>query len=541
MADNDSEHLGQLLDSYPAAITDFFGSGGFCIYKTGPAWPVAPPNAQKLIRAARPYNNPEKAPIWTQVLKSIAAFLDSLEVEVQLTAIDPLAYANVGEAKLFCNFVVVISVNPHTLAYQDAVAAAPGVLAILENAGFYDAQVAFVEALYRRRQVKFMGFNPNFELEGIANLRKPFTPSLGVSIALHDKPHYEGTGSVFVRLSSDPSDKRIFLLTCAHVAHPPPEFENRVYSRKNPSQPRENVILLGDKTYKESVDDIMKMIGEETMSISTWEASLGRLPAQADDEPAGLTGRRQELTNLIAIAKMKITAADELHTAVTKYYTFPDCRNLGFVFYCAEIGVGKDGYMYDWALIELDVDKLEAGSFLGNKLYVGGNKTELDWENYMFPQLHDHHDFHVPEDLLLQLKDYVRESEFRDPQNHDIYDQKTLLAVKNGRTSGTTYGRVNGLESLTREYHNDGLKVDAFEIIVLGYDTKRGKNMRFSEAGDSGAMVVDRLGRLIGQLTGGGGPTDATDKSYITPYFKLKLQIEAVFKEFHLLPPRHGV
>ena len=154
----------------------------------------------------------------------------------------------------------------------------------------------------------------------------------------------------------------------------------------------------------------------------------------------------------------------------------------------------------------------------------------------MFPQLHDHRGFHVPDDLLLQLKDYVREDEFRDPQNHDIYDVKTLLAVKNGRTTDTTYGRVNGLESLTREYPDHGLKVDAFEIIVLGYDTKTGKNDRFSDVGDSGAMAVDRLGRLIGPVTGGGGATDATDKSYITPYYKLKLQIEAVFEKFHLLP-----
>ncbi|KIM41637.1 hypothetical protein M413DRAFT_19035 [Hebeloma cylindrosporum] len=500
-----------ILDSYTAAITDFFGSGSLCIYKTGPVWPVVPPNAQKFIRAARPYNL-EKAPIWTQILERIAALLDSLEVE-----------ANVGEAELFCNFVVVISVNPQTLAYQDAVAAAPGIIAVLEMSFGTCVSSSWDST-----------FNPNAELESTARLRKPFTPSLGLCIAPHDKPYYEGTGSVFVRLNSDPSDKRVFLLTCAHV-HPPPEFENRVYARKNPSQPRENVILLRSGTYKESVDNIMKLIGEETKSINTWEASLGRIPAQTDDEPAGRTERRQELIDLVAKAK-KITAANELHTSVTKYYTFPDARTLGFVFYCAEIGVGKVGYMYDWALIQLDVDKLEAGSFLGNKLYIGGNKTEQDWEDYMFPQLHDRRDFHVPEDLLLQLKDYVREDEFRDPQNHDIHDLKALLAVKNGRTTDTTYGRVNGLESLTREYTDHYLKVDAFEIIVLGYDTKTGKNDRFSDVGDSGAMVVDRLGRLIGQLTGGGGPTDARDKSYITPYYKLKLPIEAVFEKFDLLP-----
>lgn len=128
----DEEHLRQLLASYPAAVTDFYGSGTLCIYKTGPAWPVAPVGYRNLIRAARPYYNPDKAPTWRQTLKSIVAFFDSPEVQVQLTSIDPLAYANSNEEALFCNFVVVISVKPYTLAYEDAVAAAPGVTAILE-------------------------------------------------------------------------------------------------------------------------------------------------------------------------------------------------------------------------------------------------------------------------------------------------------------------------------------------------------------------------------------------------------------------------
>ena len=130
MADN--EHLRQLLAAYPAAITDFYGSGTLCLHKTGPAWPVAPANAQNLVRAARPYYNPDKAPIWLPTLKSIVAFLDSLDVDVQWTAVDPLAYANAGQADLLCDFIVVISVNPQTLAPADAKAAAPGVIAILE-------------------------------------------------------------------------------------------------------------------------------------------------------------------------------------------------------------------------------------------------------------------------------------------------------------------------------------------------------------------------------------------------------------------------
>ena len=52
---------------------------------------------------------------------------------MQLTAVDPLAYANAGDATLICDFVVVISVKPNSLDQADAAGVvAPTVLAVLE-------------------------------------------------------------------------------------------------------------------------------------------------------------------------------------------------------------------------------------------------------------------------------------------------------------------------------------------------------------------------------------------------------------------------
>ncbi|KAL1707595.1 hypothetical protein EV121DRAFT_277965 [Schizophyllum commune] len=439
-----NESLRLLLAAYPAAITDFF----------------------------------EKAAIWPQTARLIVSRLDALDVNMQLTAVDPLAYANAGDATLICDFVVVISVKPNSLAQADAAG----------EAGFSDAQVAVVEANCCR-QAKFMSFDPNSELESISILRKPFTFTLGLSIAPHAMPRYEGTGGVFIRLSTDENDKRVYLLTCAHF------------------------VLHGTDSYANALGDITKFIDDETMGITGWESALAR------DEPAYRTDRRAELTGLIDAANRRIATAKELHSDITKKHTSLDSRIFGHLYHCTKIEVGDDGYLNDWALIE-------PGLFQGNKLYVGGNVTAVDWQKYMFPQHHDHRDFHVPEDLLLQLEDY----------NRDVNDVDTLLAVKNGHITGTTFGRVNGLDSITRTYDAHGLKVDAKEVLILGYDTKTGKNERFSDGGDSGSIVVDRRGRLIGLLTGGKGPTSATDKSYITPYYRLKKKIEAEFGKAHLLP-----
>ncbi|KAL1671785.1 hypothetical protein EV122DRAFT_295299 [Schizophyllum commune] len=424
-----NESLRLLLAAYPAAITDFFGSGTLCLFKTGPAWPVARGQALNLVRAPRPVYDLEKAAIWPQTAQLIVSRLDALDVNVQLTGVDPLAYANAGDATLICDFVVVISVIPNSLAQADAAGVvAPTVLAVLEEAGISDAQVAVVEANHCRS--KFMPFDQNSE--------KPFTFTLSLSIAPHAMPRYEGTGGVFIRLSTDDNDKRVYLLTCAHVARPPPEFENVAYTRKYTSQPLEKFVLHGTDSYANALGNITgtKFIDDETMGITV----------------------------------------------------------------------------------------------------LCGNVTAVDWQKYMFPQHHDHRDFHVPEDLLLQLEDYVREDEFRNPKNRDVNDVDTLLDVKNGHITGTTFGRVNGLDSITRTYDAHGFKVDAKEVLILGYDTKTGKNERFSDGGDSGSIVVDRRGRLIGLLTGGKGPTSATDQSYVTPYYRLKEKIEAKFDGAHLLP-----
>ncbi|KAI0369419.1 hypothetical protein BV20DRAFT_1020825 [Pilatotrama ljubarskyi] len=529
--------MSRLTDLYPYAFTDFFGSGTPCVYKTGPAWPIAVgPESQKIVRAARPIYNHPIAPAWLETAWAIVARLDLLQLN--WNTVNPLAYANAGEAALICDFVITIGVQPGSLAYAAAVAAARAVDVILEAAGFPEIQVAFIESIYRRHMSgpKLMSLNPMFDSEGLPALRKPFTPTLSPSIAPLKSPHYEGTGGLFFRLNTEEGDNRVALLTCAHVAHPPPFFENKVYTRRNDSQAREEIILLGTGSYDAAVAAIMKFMGDQTIAITSWEAARGRLPGPKDDEPKGVTSKRKELTDLIDAASNKIEEANQLHTDVTKHFTTTASRVIGFVLHCAKIEVGADQFMYDWSFIQMDEDKIEWDDFKGNKLFVGGNKTAVDWVNYMFPQVNDRRGFHTPEDMLLPLKDVVPEAEFRNPQNFDIHNVRTLLAVKNGRSTGTTFGRVNGLESITRHYPEHGIAQKTLEFIVCGYDTVTAKNDKFSDDGDSGSVVAGRDGRIIAQITGGGGPTDETDKTYVTPFYALQGAIKKEYPNCYLVP-----
>ena len=124
------DDLTRLTSLYPKAITDFYGSGTPCVFKTGPEWPVAGNNSQKFVRAARPIYDHPIQPTWLKTAGAIADVLDSLQVK--WNALDPLAYANAGEAELICEFVITIAVQPGSLTYDDAVAAAGAVNKILD-------------------------------------------------------------------------------------------------------------------------------------------------------------------------------------------------------------------------------------------------------------------------------------------------------------------------------------------------------------------------------------------------------------------------
>jgi len=149
----------------------------------------------------------------------------------------------------------------------------------------------------------------------------------------------------------------------------------------------------------------------------------------------------------------------------------------------------------------------------------------------MYPQPVDRADYQYPPDGLLQAYGVVQDEEMRNPQHLDIHGEKCLLVVKNSSTTGTTFGRTNGLESFTRTYEEYGVKQPSIEIAVLPHDKTRRK---FSGPGDSGSIVLARDGRIVGILTGGAGPTDDTDRAYLTPYWWIEKRIKAKYPDCSL-------
>ncbi|KAK7032242.1 hypothetical protein VNI00_013200 [Paramarasmius palmivorus] len=506
----------RLTDYYPAAYKDFYGlpSNPPCVYKSGTAWrePIGP-ESYRITRQVRPVYDHPIADQWHTIGTSIYEFLDSQSIK--WTSIDPVAFAEEDEVQPFCPFLMWIGVYPKSLPYNAAVAAAKAVKKILAQAGFPEIEVAFRESVVIRSASpgpKWLSFDPL--RDPVPELLKPFTPTLGLSIASLRMPYFEGTGALYFRVSN--ANNRTVLLTAAHVVRLP------VFGMtcRHNSQAAEEIVALGYKGYSNAITSMLSTIGDLASSIEIWKDNIARLPepVEGEDEDEQTVDKRQD--------------------DITKYRTTLAQRTIGSVLHVEPITVsdGPHHFTSDWALIELHEEKIDWKSFKGNQIYIGGNLSPSDYGKIMFPRPEDQGSYKYPRDGLLQAYNVVKDKEIRSPQQFDANGYKCLHVVKNGQATGTTVGRVSGLNSFTRVYTKHGNKQTSVEVAVLPYDMKRGA---FSAPGDSGAIVLERSGGIVGMLTGGGGAAEENDITYLTPYWWFEEQIKKVLPGCYLYDVVH--
>ena len=366
----------RLINKYRYAWTDFYPSRAPCVYKSGRAWEVRKgPEEQGIVRESHTVNRPDIAPVWVSILQQIIICLDSMGVK--FNCINPFGWANKGEKELLCPFLLSVGVTPRSLDYDDAVAVAVGIKAILDNSGLPEAEVAFVEMVNTR----FGGGSRLLPLDPIADsvpeYRKHFSSALGLSIAPLDTPYYEGTGALYFRLGSNTKD--MALLTCAHVIRPPlASTDNKGMKRTNASQPKEYMVALGAGRYTRAISDMMAEIAKLTRDIEVWNRQLRRnLPA----------ARRNEIIGEVNKAMNRIKQLDAFHTEATKFRSTPGLRSIGWALYSSPIQVSAEplGYTEDWGLIQIEPKMIDEVTFLGNKAFVG---TSFLWFCLVSPFCH---------------------------------------------------------------------------------------------------------------------------------------------------------
>ncbi|KAL1726219.1 hypothetical protein EV714DRAFT_255093 [Schizophyllum commune] len=530
-----ADETDRLTDNYPCAYTDFWGSRIPCVYKTGSLWPALTPAycgywRSRIVREARPVYGHPISPSWLSTGQKICDVLD--HHRIKWTSVDPLAFADAEEAEPLCPLLIYIGVLPRSLPYDDAVVIAGTVKEILADTGHPDVEVALAESLYRgsSRERKWDPLDMMYDfLDDHLALCKPFTATLGIPIAPLGDPQREGTGALYYRIGAGDRE-RIVLLTCAHVV-----CLDGCAGQAECSA-RQEVIAPGEQAFKDGLEHIQDIINDSSRRIRNAEANLHELGHHIEGEPIRTTEKRELMRNMIKWETARIEEANTLRDTVKTTRSRPEERVIGSVLHVERNDAPAEAYGYprDFALVEMYKEKMDWSTFHGNKVFIGDNLTSNQFRRALFPQGYAHGQY--PNDGLLQARGIVTDDEFRNPQGLDKYNKKCLLVVKTGALTGTTVGRVNGLESFTRIYDDHGAHHTSTQFAVLCLERNITHFSCFAEQGDSGSIVLTGDGRIVGLLTGGAGPSESPYNavSYITPYWWVEQQIKTKFPDCSL-------
>ncbi|KAJ3715492.1 hypothetical protein C8R42DRAFT_645879 [Lentinula raphanica] len=506
---------------------------------TGPEWPTRKgPEARHFVREARHIHRHPIQDSWLTTGANIYQTWTLFKSNGLHSTLLPMPMRERLRPSALSSFPSACAVKQYSLFYDAAVAAAEVVHKILADTGFPTIEVAFVESVITR-SARLLSFDPI--LDDVPELRKPFTSTLGLAIAPRRYPNIGGTAALYYHLDQD--TKRVVLLTCAHVAHPlsvspnknihqqnhsvsgvsrdTPQILERFYHFQSAqrkfstlrdlqrhSKYSQRLQTLSNGSFDAAIEALKKDIEAFSHSVPRWKSILARLGDPVEGEDSDVTASRKRHTLRVEDALERINKAKALHNELTQHHGTPDQRIIGSVLHSesTQVSVKLNGFSQDWALIEIDDSKIDWPHFKGNKIYIGGDLLPGCMVNFCYP-----------EDGLLQAYGVVEDAEFRNPQHLDIHNENCLLVVRNGMKTGTTFGRVNGLESFTRcDYGDNNTHHTFIEFTVYRYDHN---HPSFSEPGMGTSSGSSPAAQALLEIT------------YITPYWWIEQQIKAKFPQ----------
>ncbi|KAF5971850.1 tripeptidyl-peptidase I [Fusarium coicis] len=317
---------------------------------------------------------------------------------------------------------------------------------------------------------------------------------VGACIANKATPFREGTKGFYVRIKDT---DRLLFVTCRHVLFND-SFPN-VDHDHNGNAPN-MVIQPGQETYEHFVSQ-----------LSDYTTMLQELGDEAT--PA----QREELDR----AKEMKEKYGKLHDKKS--------RIIGHVLYSPKYSLvtSKTGVdrLRDWALVELHQDKHETVfSEMRNMVVAGPRAGQRLWQ-VLYHELEDEDRRRVENQLPVHhtntydLTRSVQEFEMELPNeaSRSLENERAMVVVKFGRTTGLTFGVANEVKSVRRMLWL-GYEVISQEWCILGHKKKGQCRQPFSAEGDSGSCILYMYGRIGGMLTSG-KPTGnhESDVSYATP------------------------
>jgi hypothetical protein len=461
------------------------------------------------------FNTPLNA-VWDTVAPQMRKLLK--DRKIRYSAIKAARFVTHGEDEkdTLGPAVIWIATHPGTTTAENAHDASPVVLALLEANGVEGAVVEWYEGA-----VEKLSGPPLLRVTDVTNpthyVRRLFTAALGMPIATEEREDEDAQGSVafFFHENKDKcgnTSAKVLGVSNDHVLR---RDTTVTYEFKGAGAPPQRVRLAGLRRFQRALDEIKACIGDHgsdadllAREIVAFEAKpRSEDPEEAAEDERAVEARRGKLTKV----KEDIGVLETFYKEISSQWGDIARRNIGHVHWAPAISVDVAGlhYTLDIGTFELEAARFRA-KFRGNVVDLGVKFTSRQLTQMFYPQSGGRTVFKFPPNCQLRINGCVTRELLAVPDCFDSNGEPCLIVMKDGNATDLTVGRYAGLEA----YLCDELGVETIELAIYNYDKQSGV---FSAKGDSGSLIFDGMGHMVGILHSRMAKGGSSHVTYATP------------------------
>ncbi|KZV67004.1 hypothetical protein PENSPDRAFT_654432 [Peniophora sp. CONT] len=460
------------------------------------------------------FNTPLNA-VWLAVAPEIRQILKARKI--RYSAFMPARFViHGGESGKDALGPIVIwtAVYPATTTAENAHHASPDILALLGANGVEGAVVEWYEGAPEKLSGPQLLRVTN-DTNPTHHVRRFLTPTLGMPIAPVElwTVDVSGTVTLFFHEGQDESgapSAKVFGVSNCHVLRADIAVD---YEYKDTGAPPQYVRLAGDSRFQRGLDDIRARINGLATRIDLLVREIAELEGkpksedleEAEEEAVTVVAKRKMLTQ----AKKDVEVLEVFYKDIDSQWRLIADRNIGHVVWAPRIFVDESGYTKDIGTFEVDAARFKA-HFKGNVVDLGDKFTPGQLTAMLDPQSTGRAVFEYPAKRLLRINGWLTRDLLGTPDRSDSYGEPCRTVMKNGNTTDLTVGRYAGLEAFLCDEHG----VESIELAIYNYDQRSGS---FSDKGDSGSLVFDGQGRMVGIIHSGMPRDGSNHVTFATP------------------------
>ncbi|KAF9790395.1 hypothetical protein BJ322DRAFT_385619 [Thelephora terrestris] len=414
--------------------------------------------------------------------------------------------------------VIWIATHPDTTTAENAHDVSPDIISLLEKVGVEGAVIEWYEGT-----VETLAGPPllrvTLDTDPTYYVRRFLTAVLGMPITTQEREDDDAQGSVGFFFHENKSKRgeasaRVPGVSNRHVLH---KTNTDDYQFKGAGAPRQLVRVCGSRRFQRGVNEIKARIGRLGSDAELFVTEIAELqlqvasedPDEVEEAEAGVTAKQAKLAEI----KQHIGLLEAFDKEVNAQWSDIERRNMGHVDWAPKISVDVEGnrYTLDVGTFELDEAKFKP-HFKGNVIDLGAKYTPGELTDKFYP-LHNTNTrtlFNPPPNRQLRVKGIVTRELLANPDCFDSNDEPCLIVLKDGGASDLTVGNHAGLEA----YLADDFGQESVELAIYNYNKQSGD---FSAKGDSGSLIVDGKGNMLGLLHSGMPRGGSNHVTFATP------------------------